>query len=318
MESQKALEIKCHYFSNGLDEQPGDQPIRVFYNYILADFLEIKESLSKMRPDLNIEKVRLEFLTENIKVMGPSTNGSKITLHDTFLSFLWGYVYGIIVTTPFGGKEVTMEENNTARELRKYAHALMNDYSSWDKEKMPNPELFGKDEKRFIGVTNAVFTLGVRFIIFHEFAHIFLRHPYVSSHLRTSENLKSMEMDADNVAIDWTIQTFTDEEGFTGKLALITALNSLSFSPNKFSDSITHPAPEDRITNCLERLKLEWLDFIWGYALWSLMEWQTNHELFHLPPYKKGESFRQHFYEMLNELKEYKKTGINKFKNKTS
>ncbi len=306
--------IKCNYYTNGIDNQPGEQPIRVFYNLIEYEFLSIKESLNQLQPNQNIGNVKLEFLTENIKVLGPSTNGLKITLHDTFLSFLWAYIYSIIVTAPMGDKEISIEENFKARELRKYALGLMQEFSQWEKELMPNPELFGKDENRLIGVTNTVFILSVRFILLHEFAHIFLNHPFVPAKLRTPENIKQMEIDADNVAIEWALQTLEYEDKFSGKLSLITALNSLSFSPNKFSNSDTHPAPEDRIEVCLQRLKLEDNDFLWGYSIWSLMEWQTNHELFHLPhSYKTEVSFKKHFYEMMFELKEFKRIGINKF-----
>lgn len=309
--------VKCNYFTNGIDEQPGDQPIRVFYNLIEADFNGIRESLSKLKPSYNFENVRLEYLTENIKVIGPSTNGQKITIHDTFLSFLWSYIYGIVVLTPFGDKELTKEENEEARILIKYAQGLMTNYTYWDKEIMPNPEIFGKDSKRFIGVTNAVFLCSVQFILFHEFAHIFLEHTLVPNALRTPNNIKKMEIDADNVAIGWALQSFEDD--FTGKIALISALNSLSFFPQKFSDSLTHPAPEDRIRMCLERLSIDDNDFIWGYATYSIMEWQVYNELFYLlQSSKKEENFKVKFYKMISELKEFKKTGKTIIKNNTN
>lgn len=306
----------CNNFTNGIDNQPGDQPIRVFYNLIESDFVGIKNALIKLRAnDSILNKVRLEYLTENIKVIGPSTNGQKITLHDTFLSFLWANIYGIIVTAPFGGKEVTLDENKKARELRKYSISLMEQYSAWNKETMPNPELHAKDPKRLIGVSNAIFISAVRFILLHEFAHIFLGHPFVPLNQRTSENLMKMEADADNVALMWAIDSSSSSDKFTDNLALITALNSLSYTPNKFSDTTTHPAPEDRIVNCIERLNLKDNDFLWGYATYSIMEWQTNFELFYLPiEYKTGDDFKPHFYKMINELKEYKKTGVSKIK----
>lgn len=307
--------IKCNNFTNGIDEQPGDQPIRVFYTYIKADFNGIRDCLSELNPMLGLEKIKLEYLTENIKVIGPSTNGQKITIHDTFLSFLWSYIYSIVVLTPMGDKELTSEENGEARILIKYAQGLMTKYTDWDKESMPNPEIYGKDCKRFIGVTNAIFLNSVQFILLHEFAHIFLGHTLVPASIRTSDNIKKMEIDADNVAIGWALQNFEDD--FTGKIALISSLNSLSFSPQKFSNSRTHPAPEDRIKMCLERLNLDDNDFLWGYAIYSIMEWQAYHELFYIPElYKKEDGFKMHFYKMISELKEYKMTGKNKFKNK--
>lgn len=305
----------CNNFTNGIDNQPGDQPIRVFYNLIESDFIGIKEALTNLRPNDNVlSKVRLEYLTENIRIIGPSTNGLKITLHDSFLSFLWTNIYSIIVTTPSGGKEVTLDENKQARELRKYGISLMQQYSAWDKETMPNPELHPKDPKRLIGVSNAVFLSAVQFILLHEFAHVFSGHPFVPLKDRTSENLRKMEVDADNVAIMWAMDSSNPDNKFTDNIAWIAALNSLSYTPNKFSDTIIHPSPEDRIILCLERLNLKEDDYLWGYALWSIMEWQTNFELFHIPKYKVGDNFKKHFYDMIKELKEYKKTGVSKLK----
>lgn len=221
----------------------------------------------------------------------------------------------MLVTTPMGEKHSSNDENFEARELRNYAIGLMKEFVIWDKEMLPNPEIFGRDEKRYIGVANAVFINSVRFILLHEFAHIFLGHNSVPIIHRTSENLKKMEKDADNLAIEWALQTFDLNNEFSGKLALVAALNSLSFSPYKFSDSLIHPAPEDRIINCLERLKIEENDFIWGYATWSLMEWQTTFELFYLPTFDKKENGnRKKFYEIVKALKEYKVTSVNKFK----
>ena len=185
--------ILCNYFTNSINEQPGDQPIRVFFNLIQADFLDIKESLSSLPNNNNVKNVRLEYLTENIALIGPYTDGQKISLHETFLSFLWAYIYSIFVTTPMGGKSVSDYENLEANQLRKYAIGLMKGFSVWDKETLPNPELFGKDKKRFIGVANSVFINSVRFILLHEFAHIFLSHTSVPSELRTPENLTKAE-----------------------------------------------------------------------------------------------------------------------------
>lgn len=302
--------VKCNNYYNDIENQPGDQPTRIFYNLIESDFIKIKNSLNNLQPSKNIGNVKLEYLTENIAIIGPSTDGKKITLHDTFLSFLWAYIYSIIATSPMEGKEITTKDNNNARELRKYAQSLMKEYSNWDKELMPNPELFEKDENRLIGVSNNIFLLSVRFILMHEFAHIFLGHLDVPFAKQTLDNIKKMEVDADNVAIEWTLQTLGIEDEFSGKLSLITALNSLSYSPNKFSNSNSHPSPEDRIELCLQRLNLDDKNYIWGYAIWSIMEWQTNHEFFYLPiKYKKGDSYKKHFYDMLSKLKEYKVTG---------
>ena len=101
----------------------------------------------------------------------------------------------------------------------------MQEYSLWDKEIMPNPELHPKDNERLIGVTNAVYISAVRFILLHEFAHVYLGHTFVPLKERTKDNLKKMEIDADNVAIEWAIQLSNPDNIFTDNISLIAALN---------------------------------------------------------------------------------------------
>ncbi len=306
----------CNNFINGAVEQPGEQPIRVFFNLIKNDFEGIREELARQKPNAQIENVQFEFLSETIPLIGPSTNGKKISIHDTYLSFLWGYIYGSFTLTPMAGKILSDEENKRAREVRKYAKGLMNNYEEWDKNKLPNPELCGRDEKRLIGNTNMVFIHSVQFVLLHEFSHIYLDHPNVPLEFRTIDNIRKMEIDADLLATKWAIQNFTSENKFSSQIALISTLNSLSYAKYKFGDPGTHQPAEDRITACLEILNPNDNDYLWGYALYSILEWQTDFELFYIPAFEiqQGYNFKQLFYAMIKELKEYKETGVAKLK----
>jgi hypothetical protein len=290
----------------------------VFYNYIHSDFVGIRDGLNSLNPSINISQVKFKFLTENSKVIGPSTDGLKIEIFDTFLSYLWTLCYSIFITTPLSGGNITQEEILEAKKLRQYGMSLFKEYTPWDKESLPNPELIGKDNKKFIGYTNSLYLAGVRFILFHEFAHIHLGHPFVKAKFRTSENLIKMENDADATALMFALQNADKTSEFVEKMAIIIALISLCFTPSKFSESATHPAPEDRIKLCAEKLNLNDNDPIWGIATWAIMEWQATFEIFHLPNYNPEIANKFYFYEMYNELKEFKKTGVNKFQNKKS
>ena len=313
MNQELTTNIKCNNYTNGLTNQPGDQPIRIFYEMIEHEFEIIKKSINNLK--CPVENVKLEYLTENTKVIGPSTNGKKITIHETYLSFLWGYIYSINTIAPIGDKIISIEENLDARKLIKYIHGLMFEYNNWDINILPNPVLFSKDDNNLIDRANYLFLLSIRFILLHEFAHIFLGHLNISSEKRTEKILKQMENDADITAINWSFQTYEEDEKFMGKLSILLALNSLSYSKYKFNDTKNHPAPEERITMFLEYLNIEDLDYLWGVAIYSIMEWQTYHELFYLPfDYKSGDSFKLHYYKMIGELKNYKETGINNFK----
>lgn len=314
------MKFYCSHISHDIYEYPGDSPIRLFYSFIVKDFEDMKSELSKIDQRNIIKNLRLEYLTINFKAEGPSTDGKKITLDETFLSFLWSYVYGMVVLFPSGGKTVSKEENLLARDLIKYSHKLLDRFDIWDIYSLPNPEMTTKENDEFVAKTNAIFLYGLNFILLHEFAHAFLGHPLATAAERTDENLKKMEKDADLLATRWMLDSFNNNESeeITCKIGILAALNSLSFSNIKFNEPEKHPSADQRIIAAMELMNLKDNDPIWGFAYWCIMEWQSNHELFSFPSTEFGTNFKAHYYDLIKQLKEFKEKGINTYKIRTN
>jgi hypothetical protein len=55
-------------------EELGAQPIRVFYTQFERLFEEIKREFLNRYPGEVLKNIRLSFLTENIKAIGPNVN----------------------------------------------------------------------------------------------------------------------------------------------------------------------------------------------------------------------------------------------------
>lgn len=297
----------CNYYLNGIIDQPGEQPIRVFYLQIESIFNGIKSSLTKLPQNEEFANIKFEYLTENVKVISPYTNGKSITIHESFLSFLWSLCYSNLILLPMSGKDISNEENTEARKLKQYGIDLWKGFSDWDIASLPNPENVKKSIHDYVGVANRLFINSVTFIIFHEFAHIIHKHPYVPAKYRTDLNLIAMEWEADNTALHWSINNFKLEVELLDKLCLLFATMSLSHTPNKFNPSKSHPLAEDRVTNCLNKLNLDDNDIIWGFATVLLMEWQINFDQFYLPNLEDVEKdFKSMYNKMIDELKKSK------------
>jgi len=288
-------------------ETPGEQPIRVFYPIVKIEFEEIKKLLLGQYSNNSLNNLKLSFLTENIKVLGPCVSVREIQLHDSFLSFLWCYCYGLTITLPMGGKEFNELETDKARNLFRYANDIMfKKYRNWPSE-LPNPENTETHYKDYVAATNGVFRIALLVVLFHEFAHVVLRHlEYINP---TIDKRRQMEYEADTFAIN-EILKIVDVSELTRNIGIISAISSLSFGQDKFDNSSFHPEPEDRLTKCLEHLNYPANNFIWGSASWVFLEWQIYFGLF--SKNIDSSSFKNTYYGLINELKEFKSTNSNK------
>lgn len=290
------------YFNHLGTENPGEQPIRVFYLMILNEFEEIKKILMIQFPESDLNSLKLSFLTENIKAIGPSVNKSRIQIHDSFLSFLWCYCYSSITIMPDRDKEFNENELNKAYSLLEYSKKMIFDqYQDWPKE-LPNPENHNGHNERYIAVANSLFMTSILIILFHEFAHIVLKH--VDQKDRSIQKMREMEYEADKFAIDFIKKSTPSLNEETINASIILAISSLTFSIDKFNDSRYHPEPEDRLTEILEYLSYPFDDHIWNIATMTLLEWMLHFGKF------DGETNLQdkrHFYfTILNQVRKSK------------
>lgn len=288
---------------NYLDaETPGEQPIRVFYEMILNEFQEIKNILITQFPESDLNSLRLSFLTENIKAIGPNVNKSRIQIHDTFLSFLWSYCYSSITIMPDRDKEFNKSELDKAYALLKYSKQIIfEQYEDWPKE-LPNPENSKDHNQHYVAVGNSLFITSTIIILYHEFAHIVLKHIYEKD--RSIQKMQEMEYEADRFAIDLIKKTTPTLNEETINAAVILAISSLTFSIDKFNDARYHPEPEDRLTKILEYLNYPFDNHIWNIATMALLEWMLHFGKFDGKTNLHDE--RHYYFAILNQVRNSK------------
>lgn len=291
------MSILCDNFLNGLEEQPGDQPVRVFYPKLKVAFGKIKEHLSH---DFNVDisAVKLEFLTENVTTIGPRSTPDKIQIHDTFLSMQWCLIHGALVKSGGFQKSYNFHLGN---QILQYATGLTNAYSEWDRDKMPNPELHRRDEDYVFWFTNHFFWMGYNYILYHEFAHILLGH--FNSNAKT---LLEKELEADEFA--WEIflrrsRQYESRELHGVQTGTAFALASILFSTYAV-EGLDHPDPHHRLERILRRMDLQGNDGCWIYAQLMMFEWAWKFGAhFRLYPLgKENRSMKEAFYQSLNYL----------------
>lgn len=313
--------MKCNNYINGIEEQPGSQPIRVFGLHFHYAFENIKTELSEYPHDADLKFVQFKLLNEDKVAKGPISTETLIQIHDSFLSFLWSYCYGLLVTAPMGGKELSKDEYSEATDLLKYALSLLTTFEVWDKEKLPNPEIHGKDEKKLIGASNACFWYGYNYILYHEFGHIVLGHTERVARALScgfeihEDERKEMETEADLFALDRIMEKLTGtSHEFSAIIGVLTAISSLTFTSDKVSGGIYHPDPDHRLKTILDKLNKPSTEYYWGYAFWALITWELEF-------YKSGKiwpmtspnsDFKAHFYETLKNLDSLKQELKNK------
>jgi hypothetical protein len=307
--------MKCNNYINGIEDQPGSQPIRVFGLQFQYAFENVKNELSRPPHDYDLKYVQFKLLNEDKKAEGPYSTETVIQIHDTFLSFLWSYCYGLLVTAPMGGKELSKEEYSEATDLLKYALRLLKDYTIWDKENLPNPELHGKDEKKLIGASNACFWYAYNYILYHEFGHIVLGHAERNARAKSAgydilgDERKEMEIEADLFALDRIMEKLTGtSHEFSAIIGTLSAISSLTFTSERVSGGKYHPDPDHRLKTILDKLDKPAAEYCWGYAFWALITWEVEF-------YKSGKiwptttpngDFKAHFYETLKNLDKLK------------
>ena len=301
----------CDYYTYGNYYQPGDQPSRVLIYSISVEFEKIKSELKRDFPNKELDKINLRILTQNSKVIGPYTNGNEILLHDSFLSFLWCFNYGIMARMPQNSFDKNRWE--LGGKVVEYGRALLNSFPYWDKEILPNPELYSKELDEYVGKTNFFCLNGVNFIIYHEFAHIILDHFKELSEAKknnvqiSSERALGMEQEADQFALKYCskFDGITDNDHI-GSLAsaYTTAIGSLFITTENLNGG-QHPNPHQRLLEILTYWNFQENNMSWGIAVMVIMEWQVIFKKWILFA-KEFKNPKQYFTDSIKQVEEVK------------
>lgn len=311
----------------------GTQPVRVLHpmiNFMFQHtnplfFDELKKEIEngKVNKQLILRYGRDPIRMDNGRYRTPRIDGDtkSIELHETFLSFLWCSIYATYVTYletidfPRVNKvnnqilhPITPENIDKAKEMFDYAKSLIAVFNDWDKDELPNPEIYLAENRTYIEQTNLSYTEAVKFILCHEYTHLKSEHVDQINENTTYSHYLIFEFEADNNAIDIMKKGFLPEthvaaEGqkLAVEIGIILGIVSM-FYFSATTEGVKHPNAEDRLTNALERLILNDNHVSWGMACVGLKFWDEQFGL-NLEWEGNPVSHKNLYYNIVNQIK---------------
>lgn len=279
----------------------GSQPIRVLQHNITYQFETTNPTFTELSKTIIKDKGLQPGIAYHInnsaildKVDGqaqtPFVNGKgKITVHETFLSYVWCICYSMLVLYEEAiaktsqnqvSKTLIYEIDNQkiekAQELFDYAKTLITSYSEWDKNELPNPEIYSQDDVFFIERANGLFVYAMNFILCHEFAHIEKDHLEQLKQGKNSEShILSFEKEAYERAMTLVLSGANENTKLSAEIGVLVGLCSMLFFKQK-SVTTTHPATDDRIHSLIEKAKPSNADAHWGIASLAFKLWDNQ------------------------------------------
>lgn len=310
----------------------GTQPIRVLQGNIVKDFeaaisgSEIGLSTAIERhgfsPGINYVDHESPILNqaEPQKSQLPFVDLNKeVTIHATFLSFLWSVAFSTIVTFEetinkpalirqhHQRHTIDQRQVNNAERIRTYALRLIRDFVPWDKDSLVNPELYQRQDRFYIEKANGVFLHATTFILTHELAHVVRGHiDELADADRTGtymppERSIIVEREADAQAaavVMGRAKTSADRLNFG--LGMIIGLTSLIFLRGSLTSS-SHPDTDHRIETALKLIAGDELDHLWTIVALSFKVWDLHYgKGLHWP--EDAQTPRALFYLIYNQL----------------
>ena len=307
------------------DAHPGTQPVRIVHHMLTYMFAhsypgflddlrkQIKEG--KLNP-----KIDLVFAEEAIRhdngyhTPRASKDTRAIQLHESFLSYLWCVTYAIYVlyleTIDFpamnalAGYEkypVSDKEIGLAKETFEYGKSLIAYFSPWDKENLPNPELFLAEKRTYPDQTNLFYTDAIKFILAHEYTHLKSHIDHIDDNTPESYYLE-FEYEADNEAIKNSLKGATPMSIYAVCGGIVIGILSMLF----FKATTTgekHPNTEDRLTNALKQLPDVENELTWGMACIGLELWEEQFGLNFDRPANPATTKKELFYHYIDQIK---------------
>ncbi len=263
----------------------GEQPVRVLQHNIIHELENCHDgALEKwlevitnhgLDNGIDYHISNSPLLAEN---MLPHVRGTKISISETFLSYLWCMCYCLIVVADEGmnktaqGMTPRPEYLQRAEKLFHYAMSLKKVFSEWDKN-LPNPELYDPDQDEYIEKVNGILLYATIFALAHEIGHVALGH--TSTEPSAMKDSKQDETAADEYAAEVlqeaSLVSSKRSTVITGGITSVSALLLL----DEDIESRTHPDADQRIRSVFEVFDLEdenptWFQACAAYWCWNI------------------------------------------------
>ena len=311
----------------------GNQPVRVIHHMLVvmlqetypSFFEELLENINqgKIDKELNLVYGDEPIKNELRKPHTPRVNfeTKKIEIYESFLSFLWCCTYSIYVTYletidyPMVNKvnnrivhPINNDNIKKARELFDYARYLVVHFDIWNKELLPNPEVYFAERRDYVEQTNLFYTDAVKFILCHEIIHLTNHVDKITSQSSDSHYLE-FEIEADDKALEMMMKGISYSQhpfDVARRLSIENGiifgiLSMFFFSGSTYLDK-KHPNSEDRLTVALEKLKVSAEHPAWGIACVGLQFWDEQFNL-HFVWNKNLASYKDQYYDIVGQIK---------------
>jgi hypothetical protein len=310
------------------EKQLGNQPIRVLHNIVLYMFIHndssfhiklIEAALSKgMNSQVDIEYGDVPLLIQSGRFRTPQVGAEKkLIIHETFLSYCWimSYVIFILYVETVNHpklnkvhgkvvKKINAIEIQKAEELFNYGRSLIVDYTEWDKENLPNPEIYLAENRDYPEQTNMYFTEAIRFVLCHEYIHITEHIDQFVEEKLSDEDILRMEKEADEKAIQIIQKGMTPGREFIYECGIIIGILSMFFMTNNTKQK-RHPDLEDRLINAINILGLTDNHMAWGMSCVALKLWDDQFDL-QFDWDDEPQSDKMQFYKIIEQIKDRK------------
>jgi len=256
-------------------------PITTLYDDIVGSLSNSSLQMSKRLEEL-IESKRLSrrivINAERLPIKFPEANmeTGEIHLQDAHIAYVWCIAYlliSIIVINDekarLGYTVVNIGESTERDELNRlieWARSLSTLYSNWRCD-IPKPT----DNAHRILQANQVTTDALRYLIYHEVAHIANKHKSEADLVKkikceqykpTEDELswlKQVETEADNYAFDCLFLTEDSEEEKYLKMqgAIVAHLSNLYLQKDSDTRGFRHPDLDVRLYNLMGKVKFD-------------------------------------------------------------
>jgi len=302
-----------------LNTHKGIQPIRVLQEWIPSKFENTYSGFLNLVEQI-IQQYNLDpginYHIENDIVKTPYVDTIKrIHIQETFLSYVWCVSYTLMTiyneALPYNVKSNDLIDDKkilATLNLFDYGLSLIKFYTPWDKENLPNPELYAQTEELSIEIANQVFIYALNYILCHEFAHVEMNH----ADKRRQEGYRNdyvlqTEIEADKRALELMQKGITDNTKEIISISIVVGLCCLLyFKHTTISNKGTHPDTDNRIHNVLEQMDPESSSPIWGIAYIAYRLWDYKFLKMYLWS-NDTSSNKELYYNLYNQIQNEKK-----------
>ncbi len=279
----------------------GIQPIRVLEHNIISQFESTNPTFLKLSEEIILKKglkkgIRYYSVLKAINELIDDHNQTphigktkQIVLHEAFLAYIWKITYSLLVlyeealAKPLNNKycntdyKLDQDAIDIADELFQNATSNIVLFTEWDKEYLPNPELYDSKIRQRVEEANAVFVYAVNMILCHEFAHVENEHiEKVQAGQGLRSHILKFEKEADQRAIDLILSDITDgRQKLTAELGVLIGICCMLFFKDKTTNE-KHPDIDERIDSFIQRINPDETSAIWGLAVTAYYRWSKQ------------------------------------------